>query len=61
MPTAILFALKSFGTKLLWSMVTEKMVEWMFFKVAQMVVSHTKTPHDDEWLAKIEESYNGKK
>lgn len=60
MPTAILLALKSFGIKLLWSLISEKMVEWMFFKVAQMVVDHTKTPHDDEWLEKIKESYNEK-
>lgn len=57
MPTAILFALKTFGIKFAWALISEKMVEWMFFKTAAMVVAHTKTPHDDEWLNKIKEVY----
>lgn len=50
---------KTFALKLLWSLVSEKFIEWSFFKVAEMAVSHTKTPHDDEWLAKIKEAYHG--
>lgn len=57
MPTAILFALKSLGIKVLWTLVTEKMLEWMFFKAAEGLVAHTETKHDDEWLAKFKEEY----
>lgn len=47
----------SFGTKLLVSLASEKMIEWAFFKIAEAVVKSTSTPHDDEWLAKMKEVY----
>lgn len=48
---------KSIGTKILVSLLSEKMLEWTFWKVASLIVASTKTPHDDEFLAKLEEAY----
>lgn len=52
-------ALLAFGSKLLISLCSEKMVEWAFFKIADSVVKSTKTTQDDEWLDKIRDVYFG--
>lgn len=48
---------KSIGIRVLTSLLSEKMLEWMFWKVARLIVASTKTEHDDEFLAKLEEAY----
>ncbi len=55
--------IKSFigvGTRLLLSLGSEKLIEWAFFKVADVVVKNTKTPHDDEFLKELKKSYQSK-
>ena len=49
-----------FLTKLLTSLASEKMIEWVFFQIAEAVVKSTATPQDDAWLQKIKELYNNK-
>lgn len=49
--------LKAVLGKILVSLLTEGMLEWMFWKVAKLIVASTKTEHDDEFLAKLEEVY----
>lgn len=56
----LLKVLVTIGTKLLIAMGSEKMIEWAFFKIANAIVTTTKTPHDDEWLAKLTEAYYSK-
>lgn len=45
------------GVRVLTSLLSEKMLEWVFWKVAKLIVVSTKTEHDDEFLAKLEEVY----
>ena len=45
-------ALLSLGTKL----ATEEFAEWALLWGAKRLVESTKTPHDDEWYAKVAES-----
>lgn len=54
-------AVIAIGTRLLVSLASEAMIEWAFFKIADAVVKSTKTPHDDEWLAKLKEVYAQRK
>lgn len=59
---AMLFkVLMTFGTKLLIAIGSESMVEWVFFKIANAIVTSTKNPHDNEWLEKVTEAYYNKK
>ncbi len=51
----------TFGTKLLVSMGSEKLIEWAFFYVAQQIVKSTKTKHDDEFLEKVMRNFQEKK
>jgi hypothetical protein len=46
-------ALKSIFVKV----VSEKFFVWAFFWAGDMIVSSTKTPHDDAWLKKVKETY----
>lgn len=39
------------------SLISDKFIEWAFFNIAEKIVKSTETKHDDEWLAKIKESY----
>lgn len=48
---------KSIGARVLVSLLSEKMLEWMFWRVARLIVASTKTEQDDEFLAKLEEVY----
>ena len=61
MLSAILKAIMSFGTKLLVSLGSEKLIEWCFFYVAEQIVKTTKTKHDDEFFEQIKKSYDSKK
>ena len=61
MMTMFALAAKKLLTKIAISMVSEKFLEWAFFNIAEKIVKSTATPHDDEWLAKIKESYQGSK
>lgn len=49
--------IKAIGTRVLVSLLSEKMLEWCFWRVAKLIVVSTKTEHDDEFLAKLEEAY----
>lgn len=57
MMTMFAFASKKLLTKIAISLVSEKFLEWAFFNIAGKIVKSTETPHDDEWLSKIKESY----
>lgn len=57
MGTMVAMAAKGLLTKLAVTMISEKFVEWAFFKVAEQIVKSTDNPHDDEWLAKLREEY----
>ena len=58
--SAILKGFMSFGTKLLMTFASEKLIEWAFFHVAGEVVKSTKTKHDDKFYDEIKKAYNGK-
>ncbi len=57
----ILKAVMTFGTKLLVSLGSEKLIEWAFFYLAQHIVKATKTPHDDKFLEEVMKSYQKSK
>lgn len=48
---------KAIGTRILVSLLSEQVLEWLFWRVAKLIVASTKTEHDDEFLAKLEEVY----
>lgn len=50
-------ALLSVGMRLLAAMGSEKLIEWALFKIADVIVASTKTPHDDAFLEKLKEAY----
>lgn len=57
---AVLFkSLTNVGIKLFMTFASERMIEWMFFKVAQAIADSTKTKKDDEWVNKIRNEYKG--
>ena len=58
MGTIILKSLMAFGTKLLMSLGSEKLIEWAFFYVASEVVKSTKTKADDKFLEEVKKAYN---
>jgi hypothetical protein len=58
MGTIILKSLMAFGTKLLMSFASEKLIEWAFFYVADQIVKSTKTDHDDKFLEEVKKAYN---
>ena len=51
-------ALGLFGTNLLIALVGEPMIQWVFFKAAHWAAKLTKTQIDDEFVDKLEETYN---
>lgn len=57
MGNLLVSGIKMLGTRVILSLLSEKMLEWCFWKVAKLVVQSTKTPHDDEFLEKLEEVY----
>jgi len=60
---AIAQTLGSVGMKILLqvvgSLATKQFLEWALFWSARKIAAHTETPHDDTFVAKIEEAYNG--
>lgn len=54
-------AILAFGTKLLMSFASEKLIEWAFFYLAGEIVKSTKTKHDDKFYAEIKKAYEGDK
>lgn len=60
MGAAILKGIMAFGTRLLMSLASEKLIEWAFFYVAEQVVKTTKTPHDDQFLEQAKKAYEQK-
>jgi|TARA_Y100000310_G_C20696871_1_gene826335 hypothetical protein len=57
MQAILLKALTAVLTKLLASFATEALLEWVLFKIAHVIVEHTDTPHDDEFLVQLESIY----
>lgn len=57
MGTAILAALRAIFIKLIAAIAAKSLLEWLLFWVADAIVKSTKTPHDDEFLKKLKESY----
>lgn len=49
----------AFLLKLIMALATEKFIKWLFFYVGEQVVKSTKTDHDDLFLVKIKEAYDG--
>lgn len=47
-----------FFTNLLVVLVGEPMIQWAFFKATKWLAQKTKTTVDDEFLVKLEDSYN---
>ncbi len=54
----MLKGLKKMVTKLLVSVLSEKVLKYVFFSVAKLIVKSTKTKLDDEFLATVEDAYN---
>ncbi len=50
MITVLLKALSAILLKLIAAMATESLLEWLFFKVAQVIFYSTKTNHDNEFF-----------
>ena len=53
----MLKALLALGMKLLAALGSEILINWAFWKIAQVVVDSTETPHDNEFLEKLREVY----
>ena len=60
----IALLLKALGTivlRLIAAAATEELLEWLLFKAADVVVQSTETPHDNEFLVELKESYERRK
>ena len=55
--TMLAFAAKKVLTQIAVSLISEKFLEWALFNIAEKIVKSTETPHDDEWLKMVKESY----
>ena len=56
---AIVKGIIGFGTKMLMSLASEKLIEWLFFYLAGEIVKSTKTEHDDKFYEEIKKAYKG--
>lgn len=54
-----LAGMKAILTKLILSMASEKVLEWLLFWVVDMIVKSTETTKDDEFAQKIKQVYYG--
>lgn len=61
MVQALVKGVMAFGTRLLMSFASEKLIEWAFFYLAGEIVKTTKTKHDDKFYAEIKKAYEGDK
>ncbi|CCA66292.1 hypothetical protein Erwinia_phage_Rouille_00052 [Erwinia phage Rouille] len=50
--------LASFGAKLLIALFTERMIKHVFFTLAKYIAKRTQTTKDDEFLDKLEDTYD---
>lgn len=50
--------LASFGTRLIIAFFTERMIKHVFFSLAKYITKHTDTTKDDEFVSKLEDSYD---
>ena len=57
MGSIILAALKKIFIKLIAAVASRKLLEWLLFWVADLVVKSTKNTHDDKFLEKIKAAY----
>lgn len=64
MPTILAILMKNLGAffwKLLFSLLSEYMIEKVFFKLARYLASKTDTPIDDELVDTLEKAFKGEK
>lgn len=64
MPTILAILLKNLGSfswKLILSLLSEYMIEKVFFKLARYLASKTDTPIDDEFVDNLEKAFKGEK
>ncbi|HGF3815924.1 TPA: hypothetical protein ACF4OM_004969 [Escherichia coli] len=62
MPTILAILLKNLGSffwKLILSLLSEYMIEKVFFRLARYLVSKTDTPIDDEFVDNLEKAFKG--
>ena len=52
-------ALMAMAMRLVGALTSTLVLEWAFWKLAQMLVDHTETPHDNAFLVKLKEVYEG--
>lgn len=57
----LLKALSTIALKVIATLATEQMLEWLLFKTAKVVTDSTKTPIDDEFLVEFKAKYEEKK
>lgn len=53
----LLKALSSIALKVIATLATEQMLEWLLFKTAKMVTDSTKTKLDNDFLEEFEKNY----
>lgn len=64
MPTILAILLKNLGSffwKLILSLLSEYMIETVFFRLARYLASKTDTPIDDEFVDNLEKAFKGGK
>lgn len=54
----LLKALSTIALKVIATLGTQQMLEWLLFKTAEVVTDSTKTPVDNEFLTEFKEKYN---
>lgn len=62
MPTILAILLKNLGNffwKLILSLLSEYMIEKVFFRLARYLASKTDTPIDDEFVDNLEKAFKG--
>lgn len=62
MPTILAILLKNLGSffwKLILSLLSEYMIEKVFFRLARYLASKTDTPIDDEFVDNLEKAFKG--
>lgn len=57
----LLKALSTIALKVIATLATEQMLEWLLFKTAKVVTDSTKTPIDNEFLVEFKAKYEEKK
>jgi len=57
MGTAILAALRAIFIKLVATMASKSLLEWVMFWAADLIVKSTKTTHDDVFFDKLKKAY----